>query len=197
MKLFFKSITVATVVAIIFAMIPFSARCKQVNQEVFRLHILANSDSDVDQKLKLKVRDKILEFTEDIYKNAENSSQAECITKMNLDKITEIAQKEIYKNGFNYPVKAEVCNMFFDTRYYERVTMPSGNYNSLRITIGKAQGKNWWCVMYPALCIGTATNYDELEKGLSDDEYKMVTTEKYQFKFKTLEYFEKICNLFS
>lgn len=197
MKNLIKAICISTVICIIISLIPFNARCKNISNEVFRLHILANSDSKADQNLKLKVRDRILKYTKSIYLNADNKKDAEKLTEKNLQSIANIAKEEIVKNGYNYKVKAQMKNMYFDTRYYDKVTMPSGFYNALRITIGKGDGHNWWCVMYPSMCVGSSTDYNSLKENTSDDEYNILTNEGYEFKFKAVEYFEKICSFFS
>ncbi len=197
MKNIIKSIIIATVISVLFSMIPFSAFCKNVSSEVFRLHILANSDSKSDQALKLKVRDKVLEYTKSIYSKAENREEAEKLTAENLQSIANTAQKEVIKNGYNYQVKAEIKHMYFNTRYYDKVTMPSGFYNALRITIGKGGGHNWWCVMYPSLCVGSSADYNSLKENTTSQEYNILTAGDYNFKFKTVEYFEKICSFFS
>ncbi len=196
MKLLSKSIVIAFIITVIFSMIPFSAQCKNVSNDVFRLHILANSDAESDQSLKLKVRDKVLKYTESLYKNASNLQDAEQLTKENLQEIANVAQKEVYDNGFSYQVRAEVKKIHFDTRYYENVTMPSGNYEALRITIGEGKGHNWWCVMYPSLCVGAAANYEELKDKTTDDEYRIMTDGGYNVQFKIVEYFQNICNFF-
>ena len=182
---------------ILFSLVPFSAECSDISGEVFRLHILANSDSEADQSLKLKVRDRVLKYTENLYKNTKNRYQAEKLTAENLQDIANVALKEVIKNGYVYPVKAEIKKMYFNTRCYGKVTMPSGMYNALRITIGSGEGHNWWCVMYPSLCVGPATDYDALKSGTSDSQYRIMTEDGYQFKFKILEYFQKISSLFS
>lgn len=197
MKLFLKSLSIAVLLTIIFSMIPFSARCSDVSKEVFRLHILANSDSKKDQSLKLKVRDNVLKYTENLYKSADSLQNAEKLTSEELQNIANIAQKTVYDNGYTYQVKAEIRKMYFDTRYYENVTMPSGTYDALRITIGNGGGHNWWCVMYPSLCVGASTNYEELKEKTTDDEYNLMTSGGYTYKFKIVEYFEKICSFFS
>lgn len=197
MKNLVKSACISFVICIIFSVIPFNAQCKNVSNEVFRLHILANSDSKKDQNLKLKVRDKVLKYTASIYRAAENREEAEKLTEIHLQNIADIAKNEIVRNGYSYPVKAEIKHMYFDTRYYDNVTMPSGFYNALRITIGKGEGHNWWCVMYPSLCVGASTDYNALKENTSEDEYEVMTGGGYEFKFKALEYFEKICSLFS
>ena len=197
LKTLLKAFTVATILTIVFSMIPFQAKCNDVSKEVFRLHILANSDSKEDQLLKLKVRNAVLQYTEDLYKNSESLEKAERLTSDNLQNIANIAQKTVNKNGYNYRVTAEIKNMYFNTRYYDKVTMPSGNYDALRITIGKGEGHNWWCVMYPSLCIGASTNYEALQKNTTQEEYEIMTNGNYEYKFKVVEIFEKICSFFS
>ena len=167
--------------------------CAEIPNNVFRFHILANSDTEEDQTLKLKVRDKVLERTKILFDTANSKSDAEEFVKANLETIEEIAQNEVYKNGYNYPVKAEIVNMHFDTRRYESYTLPAGIYDALRITIGNAEGHNWWCVMYPSICISTADEgKDRAKDVLSDDEYSVVTDDKVVYKFFIVELFQKI-----
>lgn len=191
--LIIKSAVIAFVLTVIYSVIPFQAVCAEIPNDVFRFHILANSDSEEDQVLKLKVRDKVLEKTKILFDTANSKSDAEEFVKANLETIEKIAQNEVYKNGYNYPVKAEVVNMHFDTRYYEGYTLPSGMYDALRITIGNAKGHNWWCVMYPSICISTVDEGKSRAKNaLSDDEYSVVTDEKVEYKFFIVELFQKI-----
>lgn len=191
--LLIKSAVIAFVLTVIYSVIPFQAVCAEIPNDVFRFHILANSDSEEDQALKLKVRDKVLEKTKILFDTANSKSDAEKFVKANLETIEEIAQNEVYKNGYNYPVKAEVVNMHFDTRYYESYTLPSGMYDTLRITIGNAKGHNWWCVMYPSICISTVDEgKDKAKDALSDDEYSVVTDNKVEYKFFIVELFQKI-----
>lgn len=191
--LLIKSAIIAFVLTVIYSVIPFQAVCAEIPNDVFRFHILANSDSEEDQALKLKVRDKVLEKTKILFDTANSKSDAEEFVKANLETIEKIAQNEVYKNGYNYPVKAEVVNMHFDTRYYESYTLPSGIYDALRITIGNAKGHNWWCVMYPSICISTVDEgKDRAKDALSDDEYSVVTDDKVEYKFFIVELFQKI-----
>ena len=191
--LLIKSAIIAFVLTVIYSVIPFQAVCAEIPNDVFRFHILANSDSDEDQVLKLKVRDKVLEKTKILFDTANSKSDAEEFVKANLGTIEEIAQNEVYKNGYNYPVKAEIVNMHFDTRYYESYTLPAGMYDALRITIGNAKGHNWWCVMYPSICISTIDEGKNRAKdALSDDEYSVVTDDKVEYKFFIVELFQKI-----
>lgn len=198
MKTVLKAITAGIFLSFLISLVPFQAQCEQISNDVFRLHILANSDSKEDQNLKIKVRDAVLKQTDNLYKNADSKETAISLTKQSLEKIRLSAQQTVFDNGYDYEVKAEITNMYFNTRHYDSVTMPSGDYDALRITIGKSQGKNWWCVMYPALCIGAATNLDELKENTTQEEYNILDSKgKYEYKFLLLEYIQKIGDFFS
>ena len=153
MKLLIKSLCIAFVLTVIYSVIPFQAECEQISEEVFRLHILANSDSAEDQALKLKVRDALLEYTDMLFDKAADSDEAENIARENLKTLQTVAQNVVYENGYDYKVNAQVVKMYFNTRYYDNYTMPAGIYDALRITVGDGKGHNWWCVMYPSICI--------------------------------------------
>ena len=196
MKLFTKALCVALIITVLASVLPFEASCQEIREDVFRLHILANSDSEEDQNLKLKVRDEVLKYTENLYKNSNSKSEAEKLTLENLQSIANIAKKEIVNNGYDYDVTCQISDVYFNTRTYEKVTMPSGTYRALQIKIGKAQGKNWWCVMYPSLCIGSCTNYNELSDKLDNKEYNLLVNEKTEYKFKIVEYYEKLVSFF-
>lgn len=170
----------------------FSADCNNIRGEVLRLHILANSDSEADQKLKLKVRDKILESSPELFSATDDLEGAIESAEQNLSKIETIAAKEIEKNGYDYAVSAEIAEMYFETREYDGVTMPAGRYKALRINIGKAEGKNWWCVLFPALCIPAASEQKELSDVLEDSEMQIVSSPKLEAKFAIVEFFQNI-----
>lgn len=127
-----------------------------LRNSVLRLHILANSDSANDQKLKLMVRDSLLENSDSIFGDADSLEEAEKNILGNLEGIVELAEETLKKNGCTDKVSAELANVYFDERIYGDITMPEGEYKALRLKIGSAQGKNWWCVMYPPLCIPAA-----------------------------------------
>ncbi len=197
MKLLIKSLCIAFVLTVFYSVIPFEAECNEISTEVFRLHILANSDSEEDQSLKLKVRDTLLKYTDEIFNSASSRQEAESIAKDNLKNIEKIAQNEVYANGYDYLVKAEVVKMYFNTRYYDRYTMPAGMYDALRITIGSGEGHNWWCVMYPSICISSAIETDKkVENTFSENQQKIVKGNDYQYKFKVVEIFEKFVSFF-
>ena len=170
----------------------FERNLDDLQNDVLRLHIIANSDSDKDQQLKLKVRDRVLKECSYIFEGAESIEEVTEKARENLDLIRDTARKEITENGFLYDVSCEVVKMDFDKKVYEEFTMPKGFYNALRIKIGKAEGKNWWCVMYPPLCVPAATDED-LSLYLSDEEIDIIKNpQKYEVKFKCVEIYEKI-----
>ena len=196
MRLFTKSLCVALILTMLFSVLPFEASCQEIRKDVFRLHILANSDTDKDQNLKLKVRDAVLEYTEKLYKNSNTKEEAEVLTSKNLQNIANVAKQVIVDNGYNYNVTCQIEDVYFNTRTYENVTMPSGTYRALQIKIGNAKGKNWWCVMYPSLCVGASTDYKALDDKLNDKEYDTLVNEKTQYKFKIVEIYERIVSFF-
>ena len=197
MKLFVKSACIAFVLVVIYSLIPFQAQCGNISNDVFRLHILANSDSDYDQSVKLKIRDRVLEYSKSLFESASSKEEAESLISQNLDNITQVAQNELQNLGCGQNVRAEIKKMYFTTRYYDSYTLPSGMYDALRITIGSGKGHNWWCVMYPSICISAASEQDEkAKKALDDGEYDIIKNEKYSYKFKVVELFEKLCSCF-
>ncbi len=197
MKLFVKSACIAFVLVVIYSLIPFQAQCDNISNDVFRLHILANSDSEYDQSVKLKIRDRVLEYSKSLFESASSKDEAESLISQNLDNITRVAQNELQNLGCGQNVKAEIKKMYFTTRYYDSYTLPSGMYDALRITIGSGKGHNWWCVMYPSICISAASEQDEkAKKALDDGEYDIIKNEKYSYKFKVVELFEMMKTIF-
>lgn len=196
-----SKINLAIIIGIIIAIVtsPFTAfakECDEIRENVLRLHILANSNSDEDQALKLKVRDKILALDSALFENIDNFTDAKEIAQNSLNKIINIAQQEVYNNGYSYKVNAEVCNMYFNTRDYDGFSMPAGKYDAVRITIGEAKGKNWWCVLYPALCLPAASPKNEMENKLSDEQIDILSNKNsYEFRFASVEFFEKLKHL--
>lgn len=196
MKLLFKSLCCAVILSCLFSMTGFCGACDDIQNEVFRLHILANSDSEDDQNLKLYVRDGLLEYTEQLFKNCKNKEQSKTTALKNIDNIKQKAKNLISEYGYNYSVDVYVTNMGFNTRVYENFTLPAGNYDALRIVIGEGKGHNWWCVLYPALCVPSAKG-NELNSVLNEKEQDIVLeSDSYTVKFKIVEIFEDICNFF-
>ena len=197
MKLMFKAVCCAIVISMLLSVTGFCGACDDIQSEVFRLHIIANSDSENDQKLKLYVRDGILEYTEELFKNCKNKEQSVQTARDNIYLIKNKAQSLVYEYGYDYPVDAYVTKMSFNTRIYNEFTLPAGQYEALRIVIGDGNGKNWWCVLYPALCVPSAEG-NELNSVLNENEQDIVENSvNYQVKFKIVEVFEYIINALS
>ena len=190
-------LVIAVLLSFISGYASFANQCNDIRSEVFRLHVLANSDSKADQALKLKVRDKIISESGKLFGNAKSKAEAEKIASANLSEIQQVAQQEVYDLGYKYKVKAQITNMFFVTKQYADVTMPAGYYDALRITIGAAKGHNWWCVMFPPLCLPAATGESktQIQDVLNSKQVKIVKSGKqpqYVIKFKIVEWVEQI-----
>ncbi len=171
---------------------------ENLSDNFFRLHILANSDSEIDQNLKLKVRDAIIKYMNS--QNFSDSSKSEVITAVeeDLENYKLIAETVISDAGFDYPVSVEIGNFHFPTKVYGNISLPAGYYDALRIKIGNAEGQNWWCSLFPPLCfvdissgVIDETSQNTLKENLSDEEFAIITSsnEKIKLKFKILEIF--------
>ena len=183
-----KALICGFIFSVLFSFTGFFNRCDCISSKIFRLHIIANSDSKEDQDLKLKVRDRILNDFGEYFNDLKDLTTAKKLTQENIEKIKKSARDEIASNGYDYDVNAYVTTMYFNNRKYGGFTIPAGKYDALRITIGKAQGKNWWCVMFPPMCLPAASAKDELEEVLSPDEMELIKNEeKYEIKFKSVE----------
>lgn len=166
---------------------------------VFRLHVIANSNSEEDQNLKYIVRDNLLEYMNEICKDCSTKSEAIVIAKNNKDTFTQIAKDTITNEGFSYDVTVEIGEFDFPTKNYGDISLPSGTYDALKVEIGNANGHNWWCVMFPPLCFvditaGTVPDSSKefLKEELSDEEFELISDSNsadINFKFKLLELF--------
>ena len=196
MKLFFKSVICSFVISSLISMTGFCSVCENLQSDIFRLHIIANSDSEQDQILKHKVRDGILEYTAELFSECKNRDEAIVSAKENLEDIKRFSQDMVYSYGYDYQVDAYITEMDFDTRIYEEFTLPAGKYNALRIVIGNGQGHNWWCMLYPALCIPSAQE-KKPELSLDENETDVISNPgKYEVKFRLVEIFEAIRSFF-
>ena len=178
-----------------------SWQVNDIEDSVLRLHIVANSDSDEDQALKLKVRDEVVDRCGFLFENCVSAEQAIKSAAHNIGFIKYVAEQVITENGYNYDADCQVTQCSFPTKQYERpgdsvVSLPRGEYNALNIKIGAAKGKNWWCVMYPPLCFvdGVASVPDEtdelLKSQLTASEYELITESdrpEIKIKFKIAE----------
>ena len=170
----------------------------EIYTNVLRLHVLANSDSEEDQALKLKVRDAVLEKSSALLKNITTREAAEKIISQNLYILEKAALDTIISEGYDYPVSIELSEEEYPTKNYESCSFPAGRYLSLRIKIGEAKGQNWWCVLFPPLCLSAATDKDAFTSvGITDSQYQIITESnkpKYKIKFKILESFSEVVN---
>ncbi len=171
-----KMIIALTVVVFFLGLTGFSAKCNDIENSVLRLHVLANSDSKEDQDLKLKVRDAILSSGYDVFAGAESVEEAEKKIVEGGDELLRIAQQVVYDEGFDYPVTMEVTDDNFPTKTYGDVTLPAGTYRAVRIVIGNGEGHNWWCVMFPALCLPGAEDVS-IDTVLTDKEIELVESD--------------------
>ena len=175
----------------------FNASCEEIRQNVLRLHIIANSDSKEDQELKLKIRDKILSESKEIFEESQNLEMAIQNANVNLGKIEEIANAVIKEEGFSYKATARIGDSFFETREYDDFTLPAGTYKSLIIDVGKGNGKNWWCVIFPEICL-PASGEVSLAKTVGQGGVDIAESpNRYILRFKIVEVYEKIKNLFN
>lgn len=171
----------------------FDAACEDLRQNVLRLHIIANSNSEADQAVKLLVRDRVLSETSDIFAGAEGLAEAEKKATERLGDIADCADETLKNNGFVYGATAEIGNSYFETREYETFTLPAGNYRSLIIRLGKAKGKNWWCVVFPAVCIPAAAPNADLSDSASKASAEIAEhPQKYVMRFKAVEIIEDL-----
>ena len=167
-----------------------------IADKVVRLHVLANSDSEADQALKLKVRDRVLERAAELLEESENRDQAEkCLTEA-LPELEALAAEEIDANGYDYPVTARLEEASFPTKEYDGFTLPAGKYLALRVIIGEGAGKNWWCVVFPPLCTAVSSDVPQtaMAAGLTEAEVGLITGEDqgYVLKFKAVEWWEAL-----
>lgn len=192
------SLSVGIIVAVVFSICSFAKTSKKIRSEVLRLHVIANSDTSVDQNLKLRLRDFILQEGSDIFDGSVNVGNAVEKIEPKLTELEEAANAFVRQKGFDYNVKITLSNEYFTTRTYESVTLPAGKYLALRVVIGSGQGHNWWCVMFPPMCVPAADEKEEIENVFTDKEVKLVESKpKYEPRFKIIEIYERIKNMTS
>ena len=152
-----------------YALFSFGEECSFIRENTLRLHILANSDSPADQALKLKIRDAVLSCSGELFSGCDTRQKMISAAQEQLPKIQQVAEQTALHNGYELPVTVSVTDMFFETRRYDHVILPAGTYTAVRIELGAAAGKNWWCVLYPPLCVSAAqTGFTEEEAQISD-----------------------------
>lgn len=202
MKVFKKIIIIFALLILYLSISIFSysnAVSKDISDSVFRLHVIANSNSAEDQNLKYLVRDELINYMNSISKDISSKEDAIKLVEENKDNFYKIAKQVILDNGFNYDVDIEIGNFSFPTKTYGDISLPAGFYDALRIKIGNASGQNWWCVMFPTLCFVDLENgivpeesKEDLQNNMQEEEYNLISSDNLEFKlkFKLVELFE-------
>lgn len=192
-----KGVLLGLICAVVLSFARFEARLDELRGGVLRLHILANSDSEADQRLKLKVRDRILEVTSSGLQNADDLDEAISIVDADMEMIVAAAKETVNSEGFDYDVTAGIEESFFENRVYGDFTLPAGVYNSLTVRIGDAAGHNWWCVVFPGICLPAAEK-GRLESAVSSGSARVAKeAPKYKIRFKAAEIYENLRHKFS
>ena len=197
-KKFEAAAAVALVFTCVLSAVSFDRRCGEVRENVLRLHVIANSDSGADQSVKLKVRDAVLENGSGIFDGSVTVDNAIEKLSPRTGELERTADRVLAENGAAYKARVEIGDEYFSTRTYEDVTLPAGRYTAVRVILGEGKGKNWWCVMFPPLCLPAAEKQTELDAVLSEDGVRLVKSNpKYEIRFKAVEIFEKIRSYFN
>lgn len=176
-----------------------NAVSRDISNSVFRLHVIANSNSKEDQDLKYALRDELIKYMNSISENVSSKEEAIKLANENKDEFYAIAKKVISDNGFNYDVNIEIGNFSFPTKTYGDISLPAGFYDALKVEIGNATGQNWWCVMFPSLCfvdvsegIVPEESKEDLQLSMQEEDYNLISSDEpeYKLKFKLVELFE-------
>lgn len=163
---------------------------EDISQSVLRLHILANSDNSYDQDIKLKMKNYVIENTTSLFTGKTAKENTE-IARQNSDKIENLCNEFLLNQGVDYKATVTVLNEFFSTRVYDDFTLPAGNYDAIRIELGEGNGHNWWCIVFPSVCLSACST--SMDDYLTDDEMDLINS-GYTPKFKIVEIYEKLKN---
>ena len=195
MSKFCKAIVLGMVGCLVVSLCGFSGTCADIRDKVVRIHVLANSDTEEDQALKLRVRDAVLLAADGLLEDCADREQALERIEARLPELTAAAQEQIAADGYAYPVQVHLCRMYFTTREYESGTLPAGLYDALRVEIGEATGQNWWCVVFPTICLpASGGSWDTV---LTQEETDIVENpDHYEIGFKVVEWWESLCEWF-
>lgn len=191
------SIVTGLVAALIFSVVGFGTDCEQVRNNVVRLHILADSDCDADQNVKLLVRDALLESGADMFSGSVDVDSAAEALENEKEELVRVAENVLRENGFNYGVNINLEKEYYTTRSYDNYTLPAGEYLSLKVILGKGEGHNWWCVMFPPLCLPAASPSADIDAILGAEGAELIKSNpRYEVRFKIVEIYENIKNRF-
>jgi len=187
-----KALLTGLMITFFLTMCGFTAQRDDIADKVLRFHVVANSDSEEDQALKLRVRDRILRETAGLFSEYDGKAVSERGIEKRIPLLRGLALDEIHRQGYEYDVQIFLGKTHFNTRAYEEVTLPAGTYDALNVIIGEGKGKNWWCVMFPPMCLPSAEEKEVLSDVLSEEEMETVEGEQgYEIRFKFLEIYEE------
>ncbi len=195
-KKIIAALFVGLIVTTLFATYQSACAAQELDGGVLRLHILANSDSQEDQALKIQVRDAVIAYAKELFAHTENKEQAMAQAQRSLSALEQVAEQTLRENGCTDRVKAGVDRTFFPTKEYDNGTrLPAGFYDALRLEIGQAKGRNWWCILYPPLCFGGSIEQSAQALGEAGE---MATSKEpqIQVKFKLVEWWHTILAFF-
>ena len=187
-RIFEASALVAFIISVAMCLV-FESDCKNIRNNVLRLHVIADSNSDAAQGVKLLVRDAILEESGELFEGNSNIEEVEIRLSENLDTMKAVAERTLRENGFTYSAEVEITECYFPTRQYGNVTLPAGYYNALRVILGEGEGENWWCVMFPPMCLPAASKDEaRLNDVLSEKSMDIVShSGKYEVRLWIVE----------
>lgn len=188
------SVFCGLLIAVLLSVTSFGASCGNIRNSVLRMHVIANSDSTEDQAVKLKVRDAVLEAGKNLFDGSLTAADAETVLESDKQALQSAAETVLRENGFSYGVRVEIGKDFFNTRTYDdKVTLPAGEYEAVRVILGEGKGQNWWCVMFPPLCLPAAEADATMEDVLPENEAEITERRpQYEARFKIIELFEKL-----
>lgn len=193
-KLLGRALVCGFVMAVVMSFFPFAAACGSLSENVVRLHVIANSDTEEDQAVKLMVRDAVLEEAAKWYDGAQTMEEASSLLCTHLESLAQTARETLAQQGMEYSANVQMTEMYFSTRDYGTFRLPAGRYRTLRVTLGEGKGHNWWCVVFPTLCLPAAEGSEEdALLTLPESEREVVENpEQFEVKFKAVELWEAL-----
>ena len=174
------------------------AEQQRLSGELIRLHVIANSDSESDQSAKLNVRDSTLKTLTPLLEGISSVEEAESVISEVMPQLCLRARQSLLHDGKFYPVKAQICVEQYPTRKYKGFSLPAGDYVSLQIILGEGVGRNWWCVVFPPLCM-TSVEDEDAFSGLTSESSKLIASDsgEYKVKFRIIELYDQLRRAFS
>lgn len=200
MKKLLKRVVICLLIAVFFWCGNLFSHKRQLRENLIRLHVVANSDSEADQAIKLQVRDAVVESLKQDLQSLQNLEEAKAYLQRNLPKIESLANETLKRAGIDEDAVVTLCREAFDKRIYDTFTLPAGVYESLRIIIGQGEGHNWWCVVFPSLCLpATTEGFEDVAAGAGFSEelrHTLTGEEGYQVRFFLLDALGQLENMF-